>query len=381
MPKVLYLFLKEDKHCQLNHKGTLKMNNKPNRPQEPQPPFAYSIQEVTFENTRDSITLAGTLTLPTKQEQSPAIVLIAGMGPNDRDYTMIDHKMFLVIADYLTKKGIAVLRYDKRGVGQSTGTFDTTLTSKEFAQDALAGIAYLKTRDDINHKQIGLVGHSEGGMIAPMVAEHSQDIAFLVLMAGAFATNIDHIIEHIAMQLKADGATDEMITIDRTIRRKLLEIVIQEKDPAIAANQLRKIIDTYLDSLTEDQKKEAETLPFAIKENNAENLIAIFNSPWYRFFFSYDPTSTLKNNTIPTLTINGDLDFIASSKVILPIVTQALKESENSDFTVLELPNMNHWFQTCKTGAMAEYGTIEETISPEVLQLITQWILDRTKRK
>lgn len=341
----------------------------------------YTQEEVYFENKNNNIVLSGTLTLPDKKAPFPAVILISGMGPNDRDYTMADHKLFLVLADYLTRHGIAVLRYDKRGVGKSTGTFNTSLTSKDFANDVLAAIGYIKKRKEIDPKKIGLIGHSEGGMIAPMVAEKSTDIAFIILLAGALATSIDSNIAHVSMQLRADGATEDMIAIDQKIRRMLLEIIMHEDDHAIAAEKLHQAIENYLNNLTQVQVHETEKLPFAIKKTNAEDIIAIFNSPWYRYFLSYNPISTLQKITIPVLAINGDRDFISSPDIILPIVSQALQKASNTNYKIIKLPNLNHWLQTCKTGALAEYGTSEETMAPQVLQIITQWIKDQTNNK
>lgn len=359
-----------------------KMNDqKPNRPQEPKPPYPYHQEEVRYENKSCNIMLSGTLTLPISKEKSSAVILISGMGPNDRDYTMLDHKLFLVLADHLTRKGIAVLRFDKRGVGKSTGQFDATLTSRDFADDVLAGVQYLKGRKEINAKQIGLIGHSEGGMIAPMVAAESGDVSFLVLMAAAVATCIDDTIEHVSMQLRADGATEEMIALDRKIRRQMLEIVNQEANYDIAEEKLRKAILQYLKELSEEQKSKSEKLPFAISSSNYDNLIKMFNSPWYRFFLTYDPIATLRKIKVPVLAINGELDFITSSQITLPIIEQSLGQSSSKDYKTISLPKLNHWFQTCQTGAMIEYGAIEETISPLVLELISKWIQERTDNK
>ncbi|MFC1841541.1 alpha/beta hydrolase family protein [Candidatus Dependentiae bacterium] len=357
----------------------------PRRPQEPQTPYPYLQEDVTYENKASGITLAGILTLPSTNGKFPAVVLISGMGPNDRDYTMLGHKLFLVLADYLTRQGIAVLRFDKRGAGKSTGTFDLTLTSKDFASDVLAGVAYLKTRKEIDTQKIGLIGHSEGGMIASMIAsmdaDKSSDISFVVLLAPAVATTVDDVIAHTSMQLRADGATEKMIALDSKMRKKLLETVKQEENYDIAEKRLREIIATYLKDLPEEQKKESEMLAFAITEANSDGMIAMFNSPWYRYFLTHDPVAGLKQITIPVLAINGDLDFISSAKIVSPLIAQALKQAENKDYEIVALPNLNHWFQTCKTGAMAEYGAIEETMSPSVLQMISEWILARTKKE
>jgi len=355
---------------------TQKMNN--NRPQTPKPPFPYAQEEVLFENKAAHVTLSGTLTLPEGKAPFPAVILIAGMGPNDRDCSMFNHKLFLVIADHLTRQGIAVLRYDKRGVGKSTGVYSTSLTSQDFANDVQIATDYLKTRTDIIHNKIGLLGESEGAIIAPMIAAQSNNVAFLVLLAGAAITNVESIADHITLQIRADGASSEMITEDSKIWKQLLNIVITEPNFDNAAQQMHKAIEDYWQLLPENLRQQTKKLPFAINMAKADGFVAMFNSPWYRYFLNYNPAATLRKVTAPVLALNGDTDFITSSKKSLPIIDQALKEAGNNDYTIMELPKMNHWFQECQTGAMSEYGTLEQTISPKVLTIITDWILERT---
>ncbi|MFC1845694.1 alpha/beta hydrolase family protein [Candidatus Dependentiae bacterium] len=339
--------------------------------------MSYREEQVSYENKAAGVTLAGTLTFPSGKGKAPVVLLIAGMGPNDRDYTMLGHKLFLDLARHLAQQGIASMRYDKRGVGGSSGTFDTTLTSKDFASDALAGVQYLTTRDDVSTARIGLLGHSEGGMIAPMVALKSSDVSFLVLMAGVVATGIDENVEQAAMQLCADGATKQMLLFDGAMRKKVLTIIKQEENYDVAHSQVRKIIDQYLKELPEDQKKELGQLHFAISETNADDVIKMLNSPWYRYFLSYDPVETLGQIRIPVLAINGELDFVTSFRIAFPLIEQALKNSKNDDYTTIELPKHNHWLQACQSGALAEYGTIKETMSPVALEKISSWILEQ----
>ncbi|HBY05753.1 MAG: hypothetical protein UV38_C0001G0053 [candidate division TM6 bacterium GW2011_GWE2_42_60] len=341
--------------------------------QEPKPPFPYRSEEVTYFNEQAGIELAGTLTLPVAKGSYSAVILIAGMGPNDRDYTMLGHKPFFVLADYLTRRGIAVLRFDKRGIGLSSGVFDLSLTSEDFAQDVLSGIAYLKTRTDLSIKNIGLIGHSEGGMIAPMVAAQSPEVAFLVLMGGVAVTSVDLVVEQVAMQFRADGASQSMVAHDRLVRAALLNAAMQENK-----QRLQEIIARYWEGLSDTLKHEAEQLPFAITEANAAETIAFFVSPWYRFFLTHDPRVVLQQITVPLLALNGDLDFIVSSSIALSVIAEALREANNTHFSVRELPSMNHWFQTCKTGAFAEYGELAETISETVLKIVGDWIINQS---
>ena len=338
-------------------------------------------EQVMYKNNDSNLNLSGTLTLPSFDKKSPAVILISGMGPNDRDYTMRGHKLYLELANHLANHGIAVLRFDKRGVGKSEGKFDLTLTSQDFANDVFAGIEYLKTREEINHNLIGLIGHSEGGMIAPIVASRSKDVSFLVLLAGVVTTDIDLNIEQVALQLRVDGATEEIIYNDSKLRKKLLEVVRNEKDSGVAEKQLCEIVKSYLQTLPGYLKKESVKFLFTINKNNYEKTIEMFNSPWYRFLLNYNPVETLKKINVPLLAITGDLDFITSSKISLSIIAKALKNSGNKNYKTVELPKLNHWFQTCKTGAMTEYGKTKETISPIALNLISKWILEKIVHK
>ncbi len=330
-----------------------------------------------FENKPAGITLAGTLTIPQSQKSVPVVLLIPGMGPADRDCTLPggNHKLFLVLADYLTQQGIAVLRYDKRGVGKSTGKFDFTVTTKDLADDALAGVEYLKTCKEINAKQIGLIGHSEGGIIASMIASQSKDIAFAVLLAPAVATGTAEVLDLIALQLQADGATQDLITRYRSVREKLITIAKQEPDSVKAEKQMHGVFENYWSTLSESQKSESEKLLFAICATNANDTIAMINSPWSRYYLACDTSALFKRITIPVLTLMGELDFIAFPQIIAPIVEHGLKQAGNTDYTIVEFPKLNHWFQTCKTGALTEYGATKETIAPVVLKTISEWIV------
>jgi len=337
--------------------------------------------EVFFENKAADITLAGTLTIPQSQKPAPAVLLIPGMGPADRDCTLPggNHKLFLVFADYLTQHGIAVLRYDKRGVGKSTGKFDLTVTTQDLAGDVLAGVEYLKTCTKINAKQIGLIGHSEGGIIASIIASQSKDIAFAVLLAPAVATGTEEVLDLVALQLQADGATQDLITRYRFARKQLMDLAKQEPDPVKAEGQMHGVFENYWRTLSESQKSESEKLLFAICSTNANDTIAMINSPWSRYYLACDTSALFKRITVPVLTLMGELDFIAFPKIIAPIVEHGFKQASNTDHTIVEFPKLNHWFQECKTGALAEYGATKETIAPAVLKTISEWIVARVK--
>lgn len=346
-----------------------------NRPQEPKIPYPYREEEVYFANTAGGITLAGTLTLPQSQGPFPVVVLLHGSAPLDRDSSLFGHKPFLVWADYLTRQGIAVLRFDKRSAGKSSGNYSTS-TIQDFASDALAAVEYLKTRQEINRKQIGLVGHSEGGMTASLAASKSDDIAFIVLMAAP-CVNAEAII-HLQETLlqRADGVDEETILQNRKLRDQMLVISKKEKDREIIDRKLRDAINTHLSKLTAFQKKIAETYygPF-------EKQIRLFNSTAFRYWLTYDPVTVLKKIKIPVLALNGELDFVVSSEQNLKQIVLTFESANHKDFTAIQFPKLNHMFQTCQTGSITEYANGEETTSPLVLNTMAEWILKRTSLK
>lgn len=340
----------------------------PKRPQEPKAPFPYIEEHISFDNLEAGVTLSGTLTLPTSKGPFPVVLLIVGSGRIDRDETVFGHKPFLVLADHLTRKGIAVLRYDKRGCGKSTGNYDEA-TTQDFAHDVLAGIEYIKSRKEVNLNQIGLIGHSEGGIIAPMVVAKSNDVAFVVLMAGTGVNGEEIIYTQNSLIQQAVGETEDTINQTRQFQEQMFTLVKREPDPQIAADQLQEIVKNYMSILPEIQEK--ETLEYF------KRLSDRVNTKWFRYFLTYDPCITLKQVRIPIIVLNGELDLQVSSKQNLPAISKALDESGNKDFTIIELPKLNHFFQTCETGAISEYEKIEETISPSVLNLMGEWILER----
>jgi pimeloyl-ACP methyl ester carboxylesterase len=351
-------------------KHSTKEVEKPKRPQEPKKPYPYKEEEVTFTNPEAGITLAGTLTLPKSGGPFPAAVLITGSGPEDRDEMVFGHRPFLVLADYLTRQGIAVLRYDDRGVGKSTGNF-ATATSTDFASDAKAAVAYLKTRKEIRADKIGLIGHSEGGIIAPMVAAESKDVAFIVLMAGTGVPGDQVILEQAALIAEAMGTSEKEVQKARAINRKAFDIIESGKDSATVASELRTLLLSAADT---SAQKDAQTAEAAI---NAQ--IKQITSPWFRYFLTYDPRPALRKARCPVLAINGEKDLQVSPKQNLPQIEAALREGGNKDFTVRELPGLNHLFQAATKGTPDEYAKIEETISPIALKLISDWILERCR--
>jgi len=338
-----------------------------NRPQEPKPPYPYMEEEVTFPNETAGIRLAGTLTLPKSGGPFPAAVMISGSGPQDRDENIFNHKPFKVIADHLTRSGIAVLRYDDRGRAGSTGDFSSA-TTIDFASDARSAVDYLKSRKDIDDRKIGLIGHSEGGLIAPIVASESSDIGFIVLLAGPSLTGKNIILLQDSLISLANGVPIERIQQNKEMAKKMYSIVESESDTsAIRQNLaafLKKAIEEMGDNSASDQAKEA----------GIARTVQQISSPWFRFFLFYDPLPALRKVRCPVLALNGAKDLQVPSRVNLEGIDQAVKEGGNSRVTVRELPELNHLFQHATTGSPAEYVKIEETFAPEALSTIREWI-------
>ncbi len=348
---------------------------KPARPQEPKRPYPYLDEEVTYPNTKAGFTLAGTLTMPRTGQPFPAVILITGSGQQDRDETVFGHRPFLVLADYLTRQGIAVLRVDDRGFGGSQGDA-AQATSADFAQDVLAGVAYLKTRKEIDPKRIGLIGHSEGGIIAPMVATQSSDVAFIVLMAGTGVPGDVIVEKQIAGLLQAAGTDQAAIDAALRNQRRVYQVIKTETDPNLAKEKIRKIIQESVEVLSEEQKKALQSSDAAV-DAQAQGAA----SPWFRFFITHDPKTVLRQVECPVLALNGELDKQVPPKDNLPVIEEALREGGNTHFVVKELPGLNHLFQTAKTGNIDEYARIEETIAPLALETIAQWMEARTGRQ
>ncbi len=324
----------------------------------------YISKDVTFENKEAKVSLAGTLTLPDSTGKFPAVLLIAGSGPNGRNEIVAGHKLFLVLADYLTRHGIAVLRYDKRGIGGSTGDY-AAATTTDFASDALAGVNYLLTVKQVDHRKIGLIGHSEGGIIAPIVADKSPNVAFVVLMGGSGVPGYKIILSQIAAINKASGVSDSSVNASVAIEKKLLNIVMAEKDSAKAAARLRRVLETEL------------KLTSAEADANISQLL----SPWYRSFLAYDPVPALRKLKCPVLAMWGSKDLQVPPAENLPAVEKALKSGHNKNFNVVEITGLNHLFQDARTGSPMEYASIKESISPRAMEVISKWIMRETERK
>lgn len=343
------------------------------RLQNPTRPFPYNEEEITFVNKDANISLSGTLTLPKQGYNFPSVVLVSGSGPQDRDETLLGHKPFLVISDYLTRNGIAVLRYDDRGVGKSKGYFSSA-TTIDFASDAIAAVEYLKTRKEINQKQIGIIGHSEGGLIAPICATNSNDISFIVLLAGPSVKGDEILIKQSELIMQANGANAEEIEKELIESKKVYELLTNETDSLKIYNKLYEMYYDNISKMTEEEKNKPEN-----SKEYFERQVKTILSPWFRFFVNYDPRPILEQITIPVLALNGDKDLQVSSKQNLPEIEKALLKADNNNFKIVELKNLNHLFQPCQTGSPSEYGKIEITFAEEALRIIKDWIIEITK--
>jgi pimeloyl-ACP methyl ester carboxylesterase len=339
-----------------------------NRPQEPQKPYPYNEEEVVYENAPAGVKLAGTLTLPRSGGPFPAVLLITGSGAQDRNETVFGHRPFLVLADYLTRRNIAVLRVDDRGIGGSSGK-DSQPTTRDFADDVLAGVRFLKTRPEINPQKIGLIGHSEGGIVAPMVAAQSADVAFIVMMAGTSLTGEEIILRQSALIAKAEGKNDDDIAKSIGWQKKIFSVLKNEPDNAAAEKEIRSLLNKSLADLSEDEKKE-----IGDPENYINTTIKQMLNPWLRFALAFDPKTVLIKVKCPVLAIIGEKDLQVPAKESLQGIEQALKAGGNKNYIVKELPGLNHLFQTAGTGSPSEYARIAETMSPTVLKLIGDWI-------
>ncbi len=339
----------------------------PKRPQEPKLPLPYYTEEVSFENPEAGLVLAGTLALPRKEGKFPVAILVSGSGPQNRDEELMGHKPFLVLSDFLVREGFGVLRYDDRGVGKSTGNFEAA-TSSDFASDARAAITFLQTRKEVLPNRIGVIGHSEGGMIAPMVAEKAgKDLSFIVSLAGTGVPGEVLLLRQQELIGKSVGMSTEELDKTRSFNQKAYQ--------AIKANISRDSADKVLFAdfialLPPELPKNQQDVAFS-------RTMATLFSPWFRFFVQFNPGTVWEKVKCPVLALNGEKDLQVDPVQNLPAIEAALKKAKNKDVTVRIFPGLNHLFQHAESGAVEEYEKIEETFAPEVLQAIAAWLKAR----
>jgi len=347
---------------------------KPTRPQEPKKPYPYYEEDVWFDNpTASGVTLAGTLTLPHQEGVFPAVILVSGSGQQNRDSEVFGHKIFLVIADYLTRNGFAVLRYDDRGTAASTGIHDTCSTY-DFSTDAEAAFKYLQGRKEINPKQIGFVGHSEGGMIAPLVAVRNKEVASIIMLAAPGIKGDSLLLLQTKLQIQTLEMTDEEIAKVLEIRKRQDSIVLHTKD----FQEMKNNLTVFFEEIFVKQAPTSSTPEE--KEAFVEQSVKITTSKFYQYFVKYDPAPTLAQVQAPVLALNGENDTQVPADENLHAIQQILLHA-GTDVTVKKLPKLNHLFQTSQTGSVSEYAEIEETFAQEVLEIMLHWLREKYKIK
>lgn len=333
----------------------------PPRPQHPEPPYPYSTEDITFQNKSVGITLAGTLTHPQGKGPYPAVVLVSGSGPQGRDSEVYNHKLFHVLADHLTRQGIAVLRYDERGIGESQGDFEGA-TSEDLAGDVAAAVRFLKGRPTIDTQKVGLLGMSEGGLIGPMVHTRFEPVDFLALMAAPSVSGGELLVEQAAQLLSARGASPSSVDSIRNEQQKIMEAIRTAPDSSAASHQVRSVL-----------KQAGE------KSDRLQSRVGKLTDPWFRYFVRYNPTSALRQLDVPVLALYGSQDVQVPPEQNAGPMRRALRKSPSDDTTVRVLQGLNHLFQPAETGLPNEYAKIDTTMSPSVLQTISEWIRKQSR--
>jgi pimeloyl-ACP methyl ester carboxylesterase len=334
------------------------------RPQNPAKPYPYAVEEVSFSAGDGKSTLAGTLTIPQGTGPFPAAVFVGGSGPTDRDETTAGHKPFLVLADLLTRKGIAVLRYDKRGIAQSTGNYELA-TLDDLTSDVQAALNYLKARKEVDRKRAGVLGHSEGGILAAQLAVRIGDLDWLVLLATPATSGERTLLRQSELIARTGGLPEEQIARSQQFDRMAYAAVREEKSSAA--------LEVRLKDLIEKSGLSASMPPAAL-----EAQIRLMTTPWFRQYLDFNPAPLLEQVKCPVLALSGDRDLQVDADETVPVLRQAYEKSGNKDFTVMEIEGVNHLFQKAQSGSPALYGAIEETIAPEVLNAIGGWLAKHT---
>jgi alpha/beta superfamily hydrolase len=354
------------------------------RSQTPKAPFPYFSEDVIFSGKKTGLKYGATFTRPridstvvnSHPTVFPTIVMITGSGPQDRDETILGHKPFAVIADYLARKGYAVLRVDDRGVAKTTGNFETA-TSLDFSFDTEEAIEYIKTRPDVDIRRIGLIGHSEGGMIAPMVATRRTDIKFLVMLAGPGIKNIDLLTEQNVAIYKSSGIKSEVADLYGPLFKKITLSIINAKDSTNARSDAAKILNEW--RVADSVKKELKLYSEKEKQDYLNNLVHQLRNPWYTYFLNYDPAPVLKKISANVLALNGEKDIQVLAQSNMKGINKALQKSKSKSFDIKILPGLNHLFQQCNACTVAEYGQLDQTISASVLEIISTWLDKNSK--
>lgn len=330
-------------------------------------------QVTSFYNPKANIHLAGTLALPEGGDSAPAVILITGSGAQDRDETVYGHKPFKVISDYLVNQGIVVLRFDDRGVGQSEGNFETA-TTYDFADDVASAVAYLKTLPEVDDDKIGLIGHSEGGMVAQLVSSQSEDISFLVLLASPGVSGREIITSQVEKMYDQSSLSDQLINRVIESQEEVLDL-IQEIDDK---ESLSKAIANHLQEVYGDLSKDDQNAVGYTKEV-VDMRLEQLTSGWYRTFINFEPDIYLSQIRVPVLAINGKKDVQVIHDINLSAIEEALMKAGNKSFDIVAIDDLNHLFQKAKTGMPEEYASIKESFNQDVLELMSKWIIEQVE--
>lgn len=344
------------------------------RPQTPKQPYGYYSEEVEYDNADKSLHYGATFTRPDGDRKYPAVIIISGSGTQDRNGTMMGHQPYWVLADYLTKNGIAVLRVDDRGAGKSSlGPDINQKTSVDFSYDVEASLNYLETRPDVNKKHLGLIGHSEGGMIAPMVAARRKDVSFIVLWGGPGVSGAQILAEQSARALKERGVDSVSVAAYKKLHFSILSLFAMSATQADLDQQIPPVVEAWKKDQTQ-KTLDALNIPNTTMDNILKNYDGLYDSGWLRFFISYDPAIALSKVKCPVLAVTGEKDTQVNAAENLGRIKEVLTKSGNKDFEVKAIPGVNHLFQTAKTGDVSEYEQITETMSPVAMNIICSWI-------
>ena len=356
------------------------------RPQTPRPPYPYNSEDVEYFNADKSIHFGATITYP-KTESTiryikvpvyPAVILITGSGQQDRDETIFDHKSFAVIADYLTKKGFAVLRVDDRGTGKTSGSFSASTTA-DFVKDVQAGIDFLKTRPETDKQKIGLIGHSEGGMIAPVVAASRNEIKYIVLLAGPGIPIVDLMTEQVEAVSASSGDSPAKVKAISSLFRQIAIEVNKTKDSATLHKNALMIVDTWAKSIDTAVLSALGLTDRISREKYTTTQLAAVTSSWYKYFLAFNPQLYLQKLTCKVLALNGEKDIQVIARSNLAGIKKSLQKSKSPQYDVMEIPGVNHLFQTCIKCTADEYGELEESFSPKALEIMGNWLNKNVK--
>jgi pimeloyl-ACP methyl ester carboxylesterase len=344
------------------------------RPQTPKPPFPYKSEDIIYTNADKTLSYGATITIPEGTGPFPAAVLITGSGAQNRDEDILGHKLFAVIADYLTRNGFIILRVDDRGMGKSTGKFSEA-TSADFANDVSAGVDYLLSRPEVNKMKLGLIGHSEGGMIAPMVAVQRKDINFIVLLAGPGVKIIDLMTEQGGAVIRSSGASEKAVDAYKPLYNAMATAIVNAPDTTAAMVSVKKMMNDWAEKTNKTLLRELGLKDEKSQNDIALSLIRTMSSKWFKYFLSFDPQLWLEKLNCKVFALNGDKDIQVISRQNLPGIEEALKKSKSPSYEIKELPGLNHLFQKCKKCTVEEYGELEETFSPAALKIMVDWLI------